>query len=389
MAPDRTDARRLLLVLSAGWFALQVGRLAVSPLLPTISGDLGLSPTAAGAVVSVLWGAYALAQYPGGRFSDALSPPTVLVPSLCVLVVGFAGLSVANGLPVLVGSAAVVGVGAGLFPSTARTHLGDVFAGNEGRALGLHIGAGDVGGVVAAGLAALVVAHADWHLAFAPVALALACCAWALHRVRLREYVRATVSLDVLPTARRVLGDADVRLLLAAYTLYAFVWEAIAGFLPTFLRVGKGYSPLVASVGFAVLFGAGAIVKPTAGELGDRFPRYAVAPATLLLGAFAVALVVVAPAPIVAVIGVLLVAAGVMAYSPVMQAYLMSVFPDDSTAGDFGMLRTIYLSVGALGSTYVGFVAEHASYALAFWGLAACLVAAAALVVIVAQRSRP
>ncbi len=378
---------RLLIVLSFSWFSLQVGRLAVSPLLPTISTDLRLSPTAVGAVVSVLWGAYALVQYPGGRFSDVLSPATVLVPSLTLLTIGFAGLAVADSLPVLVVCVAVVGLGAGLFPSTARTRIGDVFEDTRGSALGLHIGAGDVGGVAAAGLAAIVVARWNWHLLFVPVAVALAFATLCLHRARMTPYVRSRPSLAVASTARRVLGSPELRLLLFAYMLYAFTWEAIAGFLPTFLQAGKDFSPLVGSIGFALLFGLGALVKPSAGFVSDHFSRAVAAPASLVVGAVAVGVVVLAPGPWVALIGVVGIAIGVMSFSPVMQAYLMEVFPDDSTAGDFGMMRTIYLSVGALGSTYVGFVAETVSYDVAFWGLVGCLVVAAVVVVLAVRRA--
>ncbi|USZ69909.1 hypothetical protein NGM10_16010 (plasmid) [Halorussus salilacus] len=70
-----------------------------------------------------------------------------------------------------------------------------------------------------------------------------------------------------------------------------------------------------------------------------------------------------------------------MSFPPVMQTFLMGVFPDSSMGGDMGATRTVYLGVGAVGPAYVGYVAEVASYTAAFVGLAVCLLAAAGILV--------
>lgn len=74
-----------------------------------------------------------------------------------------------------------------------------------------------------------------------------------------------------------------------------------------------------------------------------------------------------------------------MAYPPVMQAFLMDAFPDGSMGGDLGATRTVYIGLGSLGPTYVGFVAGRASYVTAFSGLLACLVVSAVVVVWLAR----
>jgi predicted MFS family arabinose efflux permease len=57
---DRTEplvtgySGRLLIAISIGWGFIQAGRLIVSPLLPAISADLGLSSTYAGFAITVL-----------------------------------------------------------------------------------------------------------------------------------------------------------------------------------------------------------------------------------------------------------------------------------------------------------------------------------------------
>lgn len=371
---------RLLLAISLGWLAIQAGRLVTSPLLPEIKATLQIGDARAGFALTVLWGLYALLQYPSGRLSDQLSRKTLLVSGLVLATVGFGVLASAPTYPVFLVGAAVVGLGAGLFPTAARALVSDRFVEKRGRAFGLHTASGDVGGVAAAGVAAAVLAVAVWRVGYLPMIVVLLAVALALHRWSREAYVVETPSLAIRATGRRLFGDGQVRWLLAGYALYAFTWQATAGFLPTYLAAGKGFGQGIAALAFAVLFGVGAVVKPLAGHLGDRIPRSLLAPSSLALGAIALAGVVAADTPLFAIGAVVVFAAGLMSFPPVMQAYLMDTFPDESAGGDLGAMRTVYIGLGALGPTFVGTVATAADYRTAFLALVACLGASALLI---------
>ena len=280
----------------------------------------------------------------------------------------------------LLAGAAVVGVGAGLYPTPARGLVSDLFVERRGQAFGLHTASGDLGGALAAGLATLVLVVATWRAAFPPVVAVLAGVALALHVWSREGYAFERVDLAVGETGRRLFAEPRLRWLLVAYSLYAFAWQSAVSFLPTYLQVGKEFSPVVANTGFAALFVVGAVVKPLAGVVGDRLPRGLVAPATLAAAAAALAAVVFASTPPLVMAAVACFAAGLMAYPPVMQAYLMDSFPTDSMGGDLGAMRTFYIGVGALGPTYVGAVAEAFDYRTAFVGLVGCLVASTAII---------
>ncbi|MDY6818960.1 MAG: MFS transporter [Halobacteriales archaeon] len=377
---------RLLIAVSIGWAFIQTGRLVISPLLPAISADLGLSSTRAGFAITVIWGLYALLQYPSGRLSDQLSRTTLLVAGLVLLCVGFFVLSGAPTYLVLLAGAAVVGLGAGLYPTPARGLVSDLFVARRGQAFGIHTASGDVGGVLAAGVATAVLAVATWRGAFAPVIVVLLGVALSLHLWSREGYVFAKVDLAIGDTGRRLLKEPQLRWLLIAYALYAFSWQSATGFLPTYLQVGKGFSAAVANTGFAALFVVGAIVKPVAGSLGDRFPRGLLAPAVLALAAVMLVGVILAQTPLVATAAVVCFAAGLMAYPPVMQAYLMDSFPTDSMGGDLGAMRTIYIGIGALGPTYVGAVADAIDFTTAFTGLVGCLLLSSLLILTLGRR---
>lgn len=371
---------RLLVTVSVGWATIQCGRLVLSPLLPTVRDDLAISNAEAGVAFSLLWGLYALLQYPSGRLSDRLSRKTLLVAGGSVGAAGYLLMGLAPTYLAFLGGAAVVGVGVGLYPTAARALLSDLFVERRGQAFGLHTASGDVGGVAAAGLATLVLAVATWRTAYLPVVGLLALAVAAIHLQSRERYVVERTELALGTTARRLLGRPGLRRLVLAYVLFAFSWQATTAFLPTFLRASKGLSPAIANAGFAALFLVGAVAKPTAGWLGDRVRKRRVAPAALLLGATALGAVLLVDSTPAIVLGVVLFAAGLLSFPPVMQAYLMDRLPDESMGGDLGAMRSVYISLGATGSTITGAVADASSFGVAFTVLAGCLLAAAVLV---------
>lgn len=371
---------RLLVAVSIGWLAIQGGRLVLSPMLPEIKADVGMSDTQAGIAFTVIWGLYALLQYPSGRLSDVLSRKLLLVAGLGLVSVGFVVLGSAGGYPVFLGGAAVIGVGAGLYPTAARALVSDLFVERRGQAFGLHTASGDLGGVSAAGLAAVVLAVAAWRVVYVPVVLAVLAVAVVLHVWVREEYAVGRADLAVRATVQRLVGTPTVRRLLVAYALYAFVWQAATGFLPTYLEQGKHLPSWVATASFALLFGVGVLVKPVAGSVSDRIPREVLAPAVSGVGAVALVAVVLADSNVTVLAATTVFAAGLMAFPPVMQAYLMDTFPAASAGGDLGATRSVYIGLGSLGTTYVGAVADLVSYRLAFLGLAAMLAVSAVTV---------
>ncbi len=383
---------KLLLAVSLGWAMIQTGRLVLSPMLPTVMESLTITEFQAGFALTVLWALYALGQYPSGRLSDNLSRKTLLAAGLALLVVGFGVLASAPTYAVFLLGAAVVGAGAGLYPTPARALVSDLFVARRGQAFGLHGASGDGGGAVAAGLAVAVLALATWRFAFIPVALLLVVVLVLLHRWDREAYtpprIDASAGRAVLHDVRKTAGRFANRrtvALLVAYSLYAFVWQSVTGFLPTFLQEAKGFSPELAGGGFAALFVVGALVKPVSGSLGDRISRPVVAAGSLVVATLALAGVVAATSTLAVTASVVVFAAGLMAYPPAMQAHLMDVFPDGSMGGDLGATRTIYIGLGSLGTTYVGFVAGRAGYKIAFAGLLACLLVSASIVLLLAR----
>jgi MFS family permease len=75
-------------------------------------------------------------------------------------------------------------------------------------------------------------------------------------------------------------------------------------------------------------------------------------------------------------------AAGLAAIWPVMNAYVMDLFPDANMGGDLGATRTVFMGIGSVGPLTVGVVADVMTFSTAFLGLVLCLLASTVILVL-------
>lgn len=388
---------RMLGSLALAWATLQTGRFLLSPLLPAIIDALAITKVTAGLALGAFQLVYAATQYPSGRWSDALTRASLVLPGLVVLVVAFLLLSVAGTYAVFVTATVLLGVGKGLFAIPSRALLSDLFVERRGQAFGLYTAGTDVGGLLSAGIAFLVVgggaaliagtpaaepiASATWRTPFLPVAVVLAATT-ALYTLWKRESLeRGRTSVGLWATVRRLARTREQRETLVAFGLFYFMVGAWINFLPTYLVEAKGLAAPLPQLLFAVVFAVGMGTKPVAGAASDRFPRRLVAVAGLALAVLALVAVSLAKSVTGLVIAIGLFALGYKAQFPVVDAILLDAAPDANVGGDLGAARALFLGVGALGPVYMGAVATAAGYGVALAGLVGCLVVAAGVLV--------
>lgn len=380
----RNYSGQMLVTLSVGMVATSVGRLLLPPLLPTITAELQLTKSQAGIVLSTMWAFFAILQFPAGRLSDRLSRSTILVAGLLVMISGFGILSIVPSYLLLLVGVAFIGAGSGLYIVSMRAFISDLFTARRGQAFGVNTAAGMMGGILAAGLTTVIATAFDWRIAFVPLIAILALVATRLHSKRREPYEFGRIDFGLHTTVTRVFGTAEMRWLVIEYSLVMFAWQGMFGFLPTFLRIAKGFQPELANATFAIPFGIGIIVMPLAGGMSDRIARLPVAIIALLFSSFGLAFVVFETSTRLVVVGVFVFAVGLVVHPPVMQAYLMDRFSDSNAGGDFGAFRTLYLATASLGPAYVGWIAQRTSYIFAYQGLVACLFLSAVILVRIA-----
>jgi MFS family permease len=255
---------RMLVSLAVAWATLQFGRFLLSPLLPAIIDDLGITKVAAGVALGAFQGIYALTQFPSGRLSDRFTRASLIVPGLGTLAVGFLVLSVTVSYPLFLLAAVVVGVGKGLFAVPSRALLSDLFVARRGRALGLYSAGTDVGGILASAVGVLVTGGAaawlpqavttgalDWRAPFAPVAVLLALIGVVYVVWNRDAYELGRTEIGLVATVRRLATTRAQREALVAFALFYFVIGAWVNFLPTYLTESKGFSESLAAGLFA------------------------------------------------------------------------------------------------------------------------------------------
>lgn len=371
---------RMFALITIGLATAKLGRYLLPQLLPAITTDLHLTSFQAGIALSVITLWFGVVQYPSGRFADQLSRKTVLLVAMACLFVGFAVVAGAPVYTVFLLGTALIGIGEGLWGPADRALLSDLYVSQRGKAFGTHMMAVDLSGLFAVGLATAVLTVTIWRIAFLPLLLVPVVVIVLFQAWSRESIVRAPLSFRARETLTRLYQNGDVRRLVVAYILFMFVVQGFVGFLPTFLQDERGFSLSLASTTFALLFVMGIISKPLSGALSDRFSRRWISVATLIFSTAGLVILVNVESTIFVVGSVVIFALGQRAFPSVMQAYLMDIFPTETMGGDLGAMRTVYIALGSLGPTYVGYVSSIATYSVAFLGLACCMLVSLGIV---------
>jgi predicted MFS family arabinose efflux permease len=166
-----------------------------------------------------------------------------------------------------------------------------------------------------------------------------------------------------------------------------FVWQATASFLPAFLVAHHGFSEATAGALFSGYFLVQGITQPGIGALSDRIGRDAAASLAVAVGIVGYGLLVVGSGLGWAVASVSL--AGLsMGWGAALMPKFMDHLDDHERNSGFGLVRTVYMMLGAAGSVVTGFVADLLGWDVAFLGLAVLLVGMLGVLLRAVGRSR-
>ena len=163
---------------------------------------------------------------------------------------------------------------------------------------------------------------------------------------------------------------------LAATTVVAsliqFVEVAAFTFLPLILQQYHGLSISLAGTLYAIYFATVALLQPISGRLSDRFGRDPVTALLLFAGIIGYGLLAQPVSFPVLASGVLLTGVAMTWGAPV-QSQFMDQLGDTERGVGFGLVRTIYVLFGSLGSVVIGVIITQTNYTIAFSLLASLL----------------
>ena len=368
----------VLLLCTAAFFATMVARLAISPVVPAIAETFDRSTGLMGLALTGMWGAYALMQFPSGVLADRFGERQVILTAVVLTALSALLLAASPNFATFALFAVVLGAGAGLHFTVATTFISRLFR-NTGRAVGIHASSGAFAGLLAPIAAAFVGVRFGWRAAIllgfvaaVPVALAFAARVRPTPPDRPEQPVRTRFRLRPL-VALLSRGSIAYTSLLAF--LSAFVWQATASFLPTFLIVHHGLSAGMAGLLFSIYFAVQGLSFPTVGWLSDRVGRDRALVGTFVLGIGGYALLVVDGSLAVVVVAVVCCGVSMSYGAPLTDRFLVRLSSRERNAG-YGLVRTVYMLLGALGSVVTGVLADVAGWDVAF-GLLSLLLAVA------------
>lgn len=371
----------VLTLCTVAFFVTMVGRLAISPLIPDIATDLGISNSLIGGALTAMWVAYALVQFPSGVLADRFGERAVILVS-----VGGTGLTTfliasSPGFGVFVLGTVLLGAAAGLHYSVATALITRTYD-DIGKAIGLHNGGGPLAGLVTPVAVAWVAVSYGWRVAVGLVA-ALAVPVAGLFWWRIRpteprqpnQRMRERFDLGPMTT---LLSRPTILFTSVVAALADFVWQGLASFLPTFFVQYHGYSQTLAGSLFAGYFVAQGVLQVGVGAAADRFGRDIAAGACMVASIAGIGLLVVGPGLPWMVAGIGLLGLGMGWAAAVFPRFMDSLSADEQSSG-FGLIRTAYMVVAASGSVVVGVLADSFGWGVSFGFLVALLAVAGGL----------
>ncbi|MFC4540931.1 MFS transporter [Halosolutus amylolyticus] len=368
--------RQTVLALSTlAFFATMAGRLAISPVVPLITDEFGVSEAAIGAALTGMWMAYFASQFPSGVLADRFGERPVILVAVGGTAVASLFLAVAPLFALFVVGTILLGGVAGLHYSVATTLLTRTYD-DLGTAIGVHNSGGPAAGLIAPPIAAWIGVRYGWQPAVAigaaiavPVAVLFA---WRIRPTEPRRPDQPMRDRFELGPVVALLSRPEIAFPVVLATLGAFVWQATSSFLPTFLVADRGQSPELASVVFAAYFVVQAITQVGVGAASDRYGRDVTTAGCMILAAAGFVLLVAVPGPIALGAAVLLIGTG-LGWGAALLPRFMDVLSDAERGAGFGLVRSVYGFVGALGSVVTGTLADLFGWGVAFAVLAALL----------------
>ena len=369
---------RFLVVIASGWGLLLGTRMAYPVLLPYLRESFGLSLTAAGLLVTVLWLGSALGQLPGGVLADRYSERTVMVAGAGLVALALVFVVVAPTAAVLFAATGFVGLGQSLYPIARITILSEIYPDRIGSALGVTMATGDLGQTVLPPVAGVLAAAIAWEagLGFVvPLLLAIGAVLWVV----LPEGLSTGEGSATLRTGRvrDVVGElrgTNVAFVAFILFLYILVWQSFTGFYPTYLVEQKGLSSSTAGLLFSVFFAFGVLVKPISGVTYDRIGLRS-ALVLVLVGPVAGFVLLPFVEGFWPLAATTVLVSTMLGSGAITQSFLSDAIPAEIRGTGLGVVRTTAATLGAAGPVVFGAIADRGYFDEGYLLLGVVLVA--------------
>lgn len=360
----------ILLTVSAGWF-LSIGVRYIYPsVLPFIREAFSVNLTVAGFLLSTLWLAYALGQFPGGILGDKIGEGNILVLSTVMSTIAVLFVTTSVNVIMLFVATAIFGFATGLYGPHRFTILTDIYPDRSGTAVGVTMSAGSVGNTALPALAVAISGYATWRMGFGILLPVFVVVCVAIYRVIPTRTSSSTADTDTF--SRKTLGRVaesvtgrGIPVVVSIHVVLAFVSNGFLGFYPTYLIEVKGMSPQMAAILYGLYFAFGVGIQPLVGILRDRFGSrrtLVLIAGMLFIGLFALQV----GETVFHIVLLTVLISHRNGLGVVTNTYIANALDDDIKGSGLGLLRTSWILTGALSPIFVGFLGDLGQLNTAF-----------------------
>jgi predicted MFS family arabinose efflux permease len=374
-APDIAPGMVRLLALSAGLIVanLYYAQTLVGP----ISAATGLSPEAAGLIVTLTQVGYALGLLFIVPLGDLVENRKLVFVALIATAVALAAAALSTSAWLFL--AASLGIGLGsvaaqiLVPFAAHLSREET----RGRAVGKVVSGLLLGIMLARPAASLIADHGSWHLVFGGAAVAILVLAFVLRSKLPQRLPTHQLSYgQLIASLWQLLATTPLLRRRAAYHAGLFGSFSLFWTVTPLMLEGPAFHLSQTGIAIFALVGmAGAIASPVAGRLADAGHTLPATAAALVLGIVGFALPLYQPASRELAIGVLAVASIVLdmavAANLVLGQRAIFTLGAEVRSRLNGIYFALFFAGGALGSAAGAWVfAHHGWTAALFTGMA-------------------
>lgn len=351
----------ILLAVSAGWF-LSIGiRYTYPSLLPFLRDAFEMDLTIAGLLLALLWVAYALGQFPGGYLGDRYGAGNMLLISTVVSIGAVLLVVTSVSIFTLFLGTIAFGFATALYGPMRYTIFTDIYTQRAGTAVGLTLAAGSIGNTILPASAATIAAYTSWRLGFGsvlPLFLGVAVGLYLYVPKRTSGSEKKTeLSFNLLSQVYSGIRRGGIPIVVAVHILLAFAAQGFLGFYPTYLIEVKGFSPQVAATLYAIYFGIGILIQPLTGMGRDRYgSRYTLVTISGLffIGIFAVQF----GETIVHFLILSIFISHRNGAAVISNTHIAEALDSEIKGSGLGLLRTIWILIGASSPLLVGYLGD-------------------------------
>jgi len=373
-----------LILCTSVFFSTMYARLSISPIVPFLVDDFGISNTLIGLGLSGMWIAYGSTQFISGILADRYGENLIILFAVGGTAILSLLLSFSPSYTYFIFILFILGGIAGFHYVVAIKLFTRVFD-KIGFATGVHAVGGTLAGLVAPPISAWIGTNYGWRVAIVLSGI-IGVFVFILFYLRSipsepqkpNEKIRDSININNIC---EILSRPSIILPLTIATIGTYVVQAILSFLPVILVELHGFTPYIAGILFSVYFIVKVPGQVCAGRISDMYGPDIVIAYSMIIGSIGLPIFMLNINSTATIIGIIFISIS-STFFVAIDPRIMNVLSREERGVGFGAVRSIYQVVGATGSVGVGLTADLFGWSVTIGTLSVLLLLCFVLIIL-------